>query len=466
MEAPGGSSTDGEAKIAVALSGGGHRSCLWALGVLLYLTDAGKQHEVGSIASVSGGSIANGTIAQCVDYRAASPAELESLIGRVAKRITRGTVLAPWTTKLYIGLMLLATLAVLVVPWLLPVANPLKPLILLAGVVPLAWLFAARARVAEAAFSRTLFAVPGRPKLLREVDTNPLIDHIFCATDLHAGENVYFSSRFVCSWRFGLGEPAELPLARVVQASAGFPGAFPVRWLPTAPHKFIDPKQSEAALTRRMALVDGGVYNNMGDQWAQGQFKNAKPGPSGVAPPQELVVASGSAGLQWSNLFGLRWPVVGGVLSLMRDKSVLYDDGNSVRRSTLVSRFDLAAHDTVGLRGALVHIEQSPFRVPDAFVEPDKAELWPDRARRAQAVLARLGEPDELDALRTHWQALAKANAKIHTTLKALSKQQTVDLLYHSYLLAMVDLHVILGYPLLAIPERGRFEGLLGGAHA
>ena len=44
-------------RIAVALSGGGHRACLFALDALLYLVDAGKAKQLTSIASVSGGSL-------------------------------------------------------------------------------------------------------------------------------------------------------------------------------------------------------------------------------------------------------------------------------------------------------------------------------------------------------------------------------------------------------------------------
>ena len=41
--------------LSVALSGGGHRAALFGLGVLMYLADAGKNRQVGSIVSVSGG---------------------------------------------------------------------------------------------------------------------------------------------------------------------------------------------------------------------------------------------------------------------------------------------------------------------------------------------------------------------------------------------------------------------------
>ena len=47
-------------RVGVALSGGGHCASVWAAGLLLYLADAGRNGDVGVIASVSGGSITNG----------------------------------------------------------------------------------------------------------------------------------------------------------------------------------------------------------------------------------------------------------------------------------------------------------------------------------------------------------------------------------------------------------------------
>ncbi len=52
----------------IALSGGGQRATLFTLGVLLHVAGAGKSRDVSSVASVSGGSLTNGYVAQSVDY--------------------------------------------------------------------------------------------------------------------------------------------------------------------------------------------------------------------------------------------------------------------------------------------------------------------------------------------------------------------------------------------------------------
>ena len=68
-------------RIGVALSGGGHRASVFGAGLLLYLADAGRQGDVGIIASVSGGSITNGVVAHEMDYRKASAADVRPGLG-------------------------------------------------------------------------------------------------------------------------------------------------------------------------------------------------------------------------------------------------------------------------------------------------------------------------------------------------------------------------------------------------
>ena len=228
------------------------------------------------------------------------------------------------------------------------------------------------------------------------------------------GEHVYFSGSFVYSYRFGVGEPADIKLSTVVQASAAFPGSS----RPLAGHQ-------ASPLQRRSTgggcphpqdgAVDGGVYDNMADQWAQGMGSRLhRHLPSELQPrsADDLVVVNSSAGLGWSRLRGLRFPVVGELLTLLRDKSVLDDNGNSLRRKTLVTAFKAAEAGSGGLRGALVHIPQSPFLVPSAFARGSGAGA--DRARAALAALAESGGEEA----ERHWAEIARRNAAVATTLR------------------------------------------------
>jgi predicted acylesterase/phospholipase RssA len=448
-----------EPKVAVALSGGGHRACLFALGALLYLIDAGKGPAIASVSSVSGGSIANGVVAQGLDLGSAGPGDLGAIASRAAGQITsRGTLFGSAWTFIYLLLVGLVALASVALPWFLPIADAPKVALLLAGLVLTSGLLSARGSVCALAFDRTLFHLDRGSTRLADIHKG--VDHVFCATDLHAGEHVYFSGGFVYSYRFGAGQPADLKLSTVVQASAAFPGAFPASWLSTKRHRFSGGAQTEASHTRRMALVDGGVYDNMADQWARGMGSRLRR-HSGITPQpraaDELVVVNSSAGLGWGRLPGLRLPAVGELLTLLRDKSVLYDNGNSLRREALVTAFKAAEAGAGGMNGALVHIPQSPFLVPRAFAKGSGAAK-----ERANAALAALTESGGEEAER-YWADIARDNAKVATTLVSFDVATAARLLYHAYVLAMINLHVILGYPLLAMPDPGRFDAIAAG---
>jgi len=118
----------------------------------------------------------------------------------------------------------------------------------------------------------------------------------------------------------------------------------------------------------------------------------------------------------------------------------------------LVERFDRAVKKGSGLRGALLGIDQTPYKVADYF---KKSSGWPDRSTRAQKVLNLFSDED-----RKAWKALARENAQTATTLRKLGKQRSAKLVYHGYVLAMANLHIILNYPLLPIPSLEKFEKL------
>lgn len=446
------------AKTAVAMSGGGHRACVFALGVALYLADAQRIDQITSLASVSGGSLANGALAQGLDLQACSASDVEAVVAQVSRRVTGwGTLFgAPITIAYLVALAALAAVAA-VGPWLLPIASGLKIVVFVAGMLVLAWAAGLRGRVCARAYAQTLFSPNRHPTKLADIHSG--VDHVICTTDLHAGENVYFSSRFVCSYRFGFGTPGDLALHSAVQASAAFPGAFPVVWLRRSRFNFAAGRP-EAGGTRSLGLVDGGVYDNMADQWAQGltarQSRWAEAGAS-FQDADELIAISASAGLDFGCLWKLHIPALGELLALLRDKSVLYDNGNSVRREWLVDRFDTAEREGHGLRGALVHIVQSPYRVPEVFAGGGGPQPSPERAARAEAALELLRRdlgPDD-------WRNIAQANAAVPTTLLGFKKDVTARLLHHAYVLAMVNLHVLLDYPLLDLPPQSRFQQLI-----
>jgi predicted acylesterase/phospholipase RssA len=521
-------------RLGVALSGGGHRATVWGWGTLLALADAGLNRQVVSIASVSGGSIANGVVANAGDYTTMAPGEVEDAI-RDGMRVAAHDGLfffGPATNGYLRRFLVSAGLAVgavvsLVIalvgagrrwplPWWLltgpvlaalvwaaalrrkPAAPPLLPgamqAALLGAVVAggslavaylalttssggaalaaavaavaavtalLVWallrVFGRRSAVVDEALGRTLLAREGRPALLAEVDRT--VHHVFCATEIQSGDHVYLTPRLVYSYRAGRGTPGRLPLSTAVQSSACLPGAFVPRDLATGPFAMTRPwhvgGDEPPGVPPRLVVNDGGVYDNMADQWEQGYDGRAErlSGLVDLQPRADvLLVANASKAMSWSPLArGSR--VAAEVQSLTRTVDILYDVSTSHRRQALVDRFRADGR----LNGALVHIAQSPFNVPRAFSKVGDD----DQRRRAREALDLL---ERLEADPQAWARRARADAGVKTTLAALTAPVAADLLEHAYLLTRVNAYVVLGLgdlpDDLAPFRRARFEAL------
>jgi len=441
------------AKISIALSGGGHRASLFGLGVLLYLADAGKNIEVESISSVSGGSLTNGYVGQAGNYRQMDRKSFWRAVRPFARQIAiKGTLWACWSTWFYFLGLIGSIVVVCGVLWL-----PYHRVVQwgLFSVALLAWaklVLEQRGQVCGRALRKTLFSRNGKTTLLSDI-AHADLDHVICATDLQAGEHVYFSGRFVCSYRFGFGTPADLALAQAVQCSAAYPTGFPAHWLRTSRHEFRD----GTAEAEYMVLLDGGVYDNMAEQWAFGLNARRRRWPDArdrLHDADELIAVNACAGMGFEPVQRLRLPLVGELFTLFRVINVLYDNTTSPRRQMLFRQFSSAAKSGEGLRGALVTLEQSPFDIPDYFIT--HADEWLEWTGRAKAVIEMLGE-----ATRDEWAGIVARNKSVSTTLKALGRDTSASLLRHAYVTAMANLHVILGYPLLDMPSEDRFTDLL-----
>jgi hypothetical protein len=416
------------------------------LGALLYLADSGKSREVESIASVSGGSLTNGYVAQSVDFRTTDSQAFRAEVTPFTRRLARkGTVWPPSALTLAYLALLIVVVACSIGVWFLPWPVSVRVLAFVGALIVVGVVASLRGLVVSRAFAATLFSPAGSPTRLSAIGTT--LDHVICAADLHAGENVYFSGDFVCSYRFGWGKPGELPLHVAVQCSAALPGVVPPRWLKTRGHQFAE-GQPEAEHASRMALVDGGVYDNMADQWGLGMTNRKKRWPElakDLRDLDELIIVNASAGLEWGPVWKMRLPLVGEILALLKDKTILYDNGNTVRREWALDRFRARRPP-----GVLVHIPRSPLYTADRYATGSD-----EAARRARAVLELL-EPERSD-----WEAAADRSAGASTGLSPMTESLAVDLLRHGYVLAMANLHVILSYPLLGVPSRASFEEMV-----
>jgi predicted acylesterase/phospholipase RssA len=465
--------------VGVALSGGGHRATAWALGALLYLVDVGASKRVRSIASVSGGSIANGVVARGGQYSTIDRnAFVREIVAPLARRLSiEGTIFAhaearsirPIVTCMGTvagSLMLigsfLAGAPVVDCAWSHPVltAYVFTAAVVAAGLA-LTMLFL-RGPIFRAAYDKILF----KGQTLASLPTD--IEHVFCATDLQFGEHVYLSKRFLYSYRQGVGEPRDTLLADAVAASASFPGAFPPIVLSRSSHAFeagaADPPP------KRLVLLDGGIYDNMADQWFAGTTKRLS-GEDGDANsearanrlrnvvalkenPHELIVVNASPAFERKEIEHAWWPW-SEIQLLVRMIFALDDNATSLRRQMLISSTTPGSERD---SRTLVHIGTNP-EATVRFVERStrtSAEKK-QRAATARRLLTTLGT--NIGA--SKWADLVDRNKDVDTVLDPLGTACIADLVQHAYVLSAVQCHVFLGYPL---PPEREWESLFGRA--
>ena len=455
---------------SIALSGGGHRASLFGLGALLYCADAGLNSDVTSIASVSGGSITNGYVGSRLDYSATTGPAFEQAMRPLVRRCAvTGTV--QWAREVVLLLLAIAAgVALTIVAWFLPVAGWLHVVLFLVGLLAALALTQMRSWVADRVFRRMFFTRTGGGAMTL-ADLNAGVAHVMCATELQSKVHAYFGRTFVYDFEYGITTGSgHLPLSTAVQASACLPGAFSPRLLSAKKLGFTKKHRDW------MWLVDGGVYDNMGEQFAQGFATRARDDNRLAAqigaPPDNLLVVNSSGRERWTGAGGplLRVPVISEVLALLREKSILYQAGTSGRRSAMIVQFDLVRYlraqasaperderlVQLGPSGTLLHIATSPNWV----VKNTQllTTLTPEQRAACARVGAKLTTFGEAD-----WVAgLGKLSSGVKTTLAKLGRDDSTALLWHGYVLAMANLHVFFDAPLYDLPSRQRFRDLMG----
>ena len=223
--------------IALCLSGGGFRAALFHAGAIRRLNELGVLSRVRTISSVSGGSIASGLLAT-----------VWTRLARVGDRFTNLESLFEQPLRAFCG------------------SNIRNGPLLWGRLNPRNW-----PRLLSSAFSATdLLAVEYR-RLLGSVRLSALPDSprfVFCAANLQTGVSFELSARSIGDYALGYAEPGPLTLAEAVAASSSFPFAFPplVRTMDVDAFSGGDPKAVAAGFRPgpRVALTDGGVYDNMG----------------------------------------------------------------------------------------------------------------------------------------------------------------------------------------------------------
>jgi NTE family protein len=278
-------------EIALAISGGGYRSTLFALGSLWRLNEFSLLPSIDRITSVSGGSIISAFLAmKWRKLRFESSGVADNFVSLIA------TPMREFCSK---------TLDIPAVLW---------------GLVPDGR--TAGDRLADL-YSRHLF---GKTALrdLPKAGEGP--EFIFYAASLQTGAGVRISRDAIRDYKVGALPIGDLSLARAVGASSAFPPIFSPVTIRCNPSAW---KRLEGAylyddirFRKRLILTDGGVYDNMGLEavWNDG-FKSV------------LVC---DAGAPWKNI---PTPAKNWFGQLLRVFSVVGAQTGALRKRTLIENF-------------------------------------------------------------------------------------------------------------------------------
>lgn len=463
-----------EQDVSVALSGGGHRATVFGLGALLALTDAGLNRRCTSISSVSGGSIANGIVLVGPDFATVDVATFEAHLQPALRSIaSRGVLLkgAPATRNYLRALIgfgalgvagLVVALVSLIAHWLAiaAVAFVISGMLLAIALK----LLHERSVRTEAALDSELLG--GKHITLAQAKASASgVHHVICTTELQTGEPFYFTNRAVYGYRFGgsCGD-VNVALATAVQASACVPGAFGPRAIPLTTlgvHAPVNRDGTTAADIDQIVINDGGVYDNMADQWEYRFAERAAEWTEldTVQPNRArmLFVVNGSGGWNSAKPIG-HGGLAQELAGALRAKDVQYDVSTAHRRQALYSTFRDAENQKTeaGLDGLFVQIVDSPYRLPKLLGTAQTAKFEPLNLRADEAFIFLDNQGYNQD----WWDKTVHTTSGTGTVLSALGVPVTSALLEHGYVLTMINAYVLDGLGELRPIDRQRFMRL------
>ena len=200
--------------------------------------------------------------------------------------------------------------------------------------------------------------------------------------------------------------------------------------------------------------MDGGVYDNMGDQWARG-FRDRvgrwEDFGKGRLAPEQLIVVNASARIAWNPFREVLVPLFGELAAIKRVLDVLYINTTNVRRQNIVASYDPDEPVLASvIPSVLVQIAQSPYAVAGYY-----ARRTTSVAQRAQAVLKMLGDTPEN---KKDWAKIASDNSVVVTSLSKFKPEVTARLMYQGYVVAMCNLHVLFGEKFPLSPQELAFD--------
>lgn len=319
-----------------------------------------------------------------------------------------------------------------------PAGMDRLPFLVLAGAVTVTFLalaltsFGRRSEHAEAAMDRVHFQGARLSALTSRATT-----HIMCASELQSGIHAFFTGRFIYSYQYGLSTATDqVRLAKAVQASAALPGAFAPRKIETAGMEFRSPVKDHdgAANGTPMLLMDGGVYDNMADQWfvrLDARRDSWEPEYRQLIPDaDDVLVVNASSGWQWKPFgkaanrhLSREAKALGSVISL------LYNTVGRRRRAHLRTiwawdrqrhRQDPTASHT---RGAFVEVNDEPQVIAPFELRSRIDEIEPPAG----------------------WSSLVRQSRDYPTVLRRIVEPIASEIMWHAYLVTALRAHRWLG---------------------
>lgn len=297
----------------LALSGGGYRATLFAVGSLWRLNELGLLKKLNRITSVSGGSIASG-------YLALNWGKLTFDNKDVATNFD------------------------------LVIAQPLqdfcsKDLDINAVITGLLNPFQTIGDKIALAYDARLFA---NAPLTSIPAGDGIPEFIFYATNYDTGASVRITRDKIYDYKIGEASSSSISLAQAVAASSAFPPFFsPIilnssrwTWTTTKFVKLPQPKLNE--LRHQLTLVDGGLYDNMGmeaiwktDPQSEDHFDQVFVCDAGA--PLEIGYGNKSGAINWileKTGLNRNWGS-----QLMRMSDVMIDQQRALRKRQLIDNF-------------------------------------------------------------------------------------------------------------------------------
>jgi hypothetical protein len=271
--------------------------------------------------------------------------------------------------------------------------------------------------------------------------------HVICATEMQSGIHAFFTDSFIYSYAFGLStEVHKVPLGFAVQASAALPGAFAPRRLRTAPLKMRESGAETApGLGGSMILMDGGVYDNMADQWFIGMSSRRARWPAELArtlpEADDILIANASTGWIWRGFGGLALWIreLRELAALGRIQSAMYNTIGRRRRAHLLDYWKVRSRNE---RGTFVEVNDNPS-------DRASAELM----ERIAAIAPAEG-----------WATLVERSRTYPTILRRIDRPTAVGILWHAYLMTELSVHRFFDASLRPqqLPTMAEFEASLG----